>query len=362
MGNWEKNNLHILVINPFGIGDVLFSTPLLANIRENYPKAYISYLCNKRVAPLFEANPNVDEVFVYERDEWLALWKRSRFNFIKKLVLFLHRIRRGRFHIAIDLSLSRQYGFFLWLIRVPRRIGFDYKDRGLFLTHKIKIDGYHHKHVAGYYLELCRFLDIKPEVKKMAIYLTKDEEESAKAKLIDKGIDSRKDVVIGIVPGGGASWGKEARLKHWSYNNVAILADSLVDKLKAKIIVFGDTKEAHLCRDVVGLMKNKPLNLSGELNFREFAACLKQCRLVVCNDGGPLHVAVALNVKTVSIFGPVNEKVYGPFPPSFDHVAISADVPCRPCYWRFKMPRCEKRECLDKISPKEVLQTVEMLL
>jgi lipopolysaccharide heptosyltransferase II len=352
----------ILVVNPFGIGDVLFSTPLLRNIKENYPRSFVAYLCNKRVAPLLEKNPHVDKLFVFEKDEWRALWRKSRFNFIKKFFLFLKEIRQGKFHIAIDLSLSRQYNFFLWFIRVPARIGFDYKERGIFLTHKIKIDGYHHKHIASYYLEMCRFLGIKPRIGKLEIFLSKDEEEYARQFLSAKGIDTHKDIVIGIVPGGGASWGKDASLKHWDYRKVAVLSESLIHNYRARIILFGDSKEAEICKEIARVLENKPLNLAGQLSLREFAACLKQCRIVICNDGGPLHMAVALGVKTVSVFGPVNERVYGPFPPSFEHIVVTKAVACRPCYWKFRMPRCEKRICLDTIEPREIMQAIGMLL
>lgn len=340
----------------------MFSTPLLRNLRDGYRGAFIAYLCNKRVAPLLENNPCVDEIFVFEKDEWRALWKRSRFNFIKKFLLFLRQIRQRKFHIAVDLSLGRQYSFFLWLIRVAQRIGFDYKERGVFLTHKIQIEGYHHKHIVSYYLELCRFLDIKPKARKLEIHLTLDEEECVRSALREKGIEPGKDVIVGIIPGGGASWGKDAGLKHWDYQKTASLANSLAKFYKAKIIILGDVKETGICKQIGESAESKPVNLAGQTTLRELAAYMRQCRLIICNDGGPLHMAVALGVKTVSIFGPVNEKVYGPFPPSFDHLVVTKDVACRPCYWRFRMPRCEKRICMETIEPKEVMQAVGMLL
>lgn len=358
MAQWQKNSLRILIINPFGIGDVLFSTPLLKNIRKNFPDSFIAYLCNKRVAPLLENNPCIDEIFVFEKDEWRALWKKSRFVFLKKFYLFLSRIRKRRFQIAIDLSLGRQYSFFLWLIRVPKRIGFDYKDRGIFLTHKMKIDGYHYKPVPAYYLELCRFLDIKPSETKLEIFITPAEEEKAKCLLIENGITPEKDLIIGIVPGGGASWGKDAVLKHWNYNKVVKLIDDLMMRYNAKIVIFGDDKEKIICNEIATMTREKPLDLSGKTDLRTLAGLMKQCKMIICNDGGPLHIAVALGVKTVSIFGPVNERVYGPYPPSFEHIVITKDVPCRPCYWKFRMPKCERRICLEEIEPQEVMQAI----
>ncbi|MCM8765643.1 MAG: glycosyltransferase family 9 protein [Candidatus Omnitrophica bacterium] len=358
MADWQKNNLHILVINPFGIGDVLFSTPLLRNIRKNFPDSFIAYLCNKRVAPLLEHNPCIDEIFVFEKDEWRALWQRSRFAFIKKFLLFLSRIRERRFQTAIDLSLGRQYSFFLWLIRVPKRIGFDYKDRGVFLTHKIKIEGYYYKPVPAYYLELSKFLNIKPSQTKLEVWLTPEEQEKAKDILSKEGIVPGRDLIMGVVPGGGASWGKDALLKHWNYDKLANLVSNLIIHYQAKVILLGDERERAICDMVAVKANNKPINLAGKTDLRTLASLMKYCKLIICNDGGPLHIAVAMGVKTVSIFGPVNEKVYGPYPASYEHIVVTKDVPCRPCYWKFRLPKCERRICLEEIEPQEIMQAI----
>jgi len=90
---------------------------------------------------------------------------------------------------------------------------------------------------------------------------------------------------------------------------------------------------------------------------------LTRCTLVVTNEGGPLHMAVALGVKTVSLFGPVDEKTYGPYSMNDDHIVVSRkDVGCRPCYKKFKYNNCEKRLCLDSITVDEVLEAAERLL
>ena len=69
---------NILIINPFGIGDVLFSTPLVSAIKEKYPDSSISYICNLKTYDILITNPSINEVFVFERDEYRNLWKRSK--------------------------------------------------------------------------------------------------------------------------------------------------------------------------------------------------------------------------------------------------------------------------------------------
>ena len=101
----------ILLINPFGIGDVLFTTALIHTLKDASPFVKIGYLCNRRTAAILQNNPNVDSVFVYERDEFEAIRQKSFFAWLKKIIIFLNRIKKKHFDIVIDFSLNTQYGF-----------------------------------------------------------------------------------------------------------------------------------------------------------------------------------------------------------------------------------------------------------
>jgi ADP-heptose:LPS heptosyltransferase len=109
-------------------------------------------------------------------------------------------------------------------------------------------------------------------------------------------------------------------------------------------------------------MKHEPVIACGRTSIGMFLSLASRCALIVTNDGGPLHMSVSLGVKTVSIFGPVDEKVYGPYPPSERHITVTADVPCRPCYRNFKYVKCDSNRCLKEIRPEEVLAAAEKLL
>jgi ADP-heptose:LPS heptosyltransferase len=81
---------------------------------------------------------------------------------------------------------------------------------------------------------------------------------------------------------------------------------------------------------------------------------MKRCKLVISNDGGMLQISVSQGVPTASIYGPTNEKVYGPYPKSEKHIVITSKIDCRPCYKKFKLPDCEHKKCLEDISVEEV--------
>ncbi|MBU2258767.1 MAG: glycosyltransferase family 9 protein, partial [Candidatus Omnitrophica bacterium] len=171
------------------------------------------------------------------------------------------------------------------------------------------------------------------------------------------------DFLIGIIPGGGLSWGQDAYLKHWPAKNFAILADKFIENYQAKIIIMGDFKEAGIAKDVLGHMRHKAIDFSGRTSIAELSALISKMNLVIANDGGPLHMANALGLKTVSIFGPVDDKVYGPYPRGAKHLVVKNDIYCRPCYKNFRYPECNNNhKCLEDITVDEVYEGVNNLI
>ena len=351
----------ILIINPFGIGDVLFTIPLVRNLKLSYPESFIGYLCNRRTAEFLNNYPKIDRVFIYERDEFHLFYRKSKWNFMREGFGFLRQIRRADFDLVIDLSLNGTMNFLTALIGIPHRVGFNYKGRSPFLTKKIPLEGYQNKHVAEYYLSLLEIFGHEAKIKELEFPLQEKDRQWAQEFFKKQGI-STGDVVVGLVPGGGASWGKEAVYKRWPPEKYAKLADKIVEKFSAKIILMGNQNEAKLCQTVASTMRN-PACLSTESTIGQFAALLKSCRLNVVNDGGPLHVAVAAGAKTVSIFGPVDEIVYGPYGALANHhLVVTKEIACRPCYRKFRRAECHHISCLGLIDVEEVLEKVVMLL
>ena len=350
----------ILIINIFGIGDVLFTTPLISNIKNNIPDSFIGYVCNKRAAAILVNNPKVDKIFIYEKDDYRDIAKKSKVELVKKIFYSLAEIKKENFDLVIDVSLNKYASFLMWLVGIKKRVGFNYKNRSPFLTRKIKLDGYEGKHVIEYYLGLLESLGFPITSRQLEVFIPDEDRAWAEA-LLKKNNIADNDSLIGIVPGGGASWGKDAVYKRWPPERYAQLADKMVEKFSAKIILLGDTLEKDLCQRVAQAMRHGRLEITGQTSVGQFAALLAKCKLAVVNDGGPLHVAVAAGTKTVSIFGPVDENVHGPYPRQ-GHAVVIKDIACRPCYRRFRKADCEHHNCLNLISVEEVLEKVEQTL
>jgi len=357
---------NILIINPFGIGDVLFSTPLVSAIKKAYSESYIAYICNLKVKDILNTNPEINEVFVYERDEYRNLWKESKIRAIKKFFSFWGEIKKRKFDIVFDLSLGKEYAFFCWRAGIKDRRGFDYKGRGRFLNYKIPFDGFNDKPVTEYYLDLLDKPRRMPsascevEVVKTVLVTTDSDKTYIDNFLTQSGVNSN-DILIGIAPGGGMSFGqKNQDRRRWGVKKFAGLADKIIEKFNTKVVLIWGPGEENLVKEITSLMKQKPL-IAPATKIREMAELCARCKLVICSEGGPLHIANSQGVKTISIFGPVDEKVYGPYPKNEKNVVITSDADCRPCYKKFKLPECSNKKCLEAISV-DKLDTLTMLV
>ncbi|MDP2653465.1 MAG: lipopolysaccharide heptosyltransferase II [Candidatus Omnitrophota bacterium] len=349
-----------LIINPYGIGDVLFTTPLIRNIKNNIPEALIGYVANRRTAEILQNHPAVNRVFIYDRDEFARLSHESKRLLIGRAREFLSEIRKERFEVVFDLSLNSSMNFLSWLAGIPIRAGYDYKGRSRFLTHRVPLSGYEGRPVAEYYLDLLRTTGMNVRASGLELFLKPEDEQWAENFFRSSGINRKKNV-IGIVPGGGASWGREAAYKRWPAEKFASLTERVVRETGSQIIFFGEQREEELCRDVARASGQPAVMACGRTTVSQCAAMFKRCSLVVANDGGPVHIAVASGVKTVSIFGPVDDRVYGPYPRERHAVAVK-DIACRPCYRQFRRAECSHVSCLSRLDVEGVFAKVREAL
>lgn len=349
--------MRILIVNPFGIGDCLFTTPLIHSIKENFPKEKLGFLCNKRTSGLIKKNPFIDKVFIYERDDFNRLREDSWLKWFKAFNSFIGEIKRERFDLAIDLSLAANFGFFLWLAGIKKRVGYNYKNRSFYLTDSLKLSGYEDRHIVEYYNELLALVGIKPKYNNLELYLSEEDKRYAEDVFGSQDI-GRENPVIAIAPGGGASWGLEAKLKRWPEENFCLLVDKIIEKYRVTIIILGDSSDKEL------FSISRAIDLRGRTTLCQSAALINKADIFIGNDGGPLHMAVSLRKKTLSFFGPVDPAVYGPYPPDErHHIVLRRNLECSPCYRKFRLIPCQKnRECLEKIDVNEALAALDKLL
>jgi len=167
----------VLLIHPFGIGDALFITPVIRALKESGVRQ-IDLLLGSRTREIFETNPHMSQIF--EWDKSLVSGFSRKWDRLKKLATLFWRLRENRYQVCIDFSPRAQYAFLAWAVFwIPVRIGFNFKGRGLFLTHKEELSqGFVKKPVLEYYCELLHFLNIQVTNKRAELFLTDEDREN----------------------------------------------------------------------------------------------------------------------------------------------------------------------------------------
>lgn len=355
--------MRILVANPFGIGDTLFSLPLVRALRQAHPDGFLGYLCNRRTAELVGGWPELDWRRVFEKDEFRQAWASSKRKGLAICSELVGEVRRQRFDLFLDLSLGWHYGLAAALARIPRRVGFDFRNRGRFLTDRIPVAGFHVQPVAEYYLDLLPPAGIpKPSRPDGRLSIPAEIEPAVDRYLSGQGI-SNSARWVAIAPGGGASWGPNAALKQWPASFFAQVADSIARRHGARVLLVGDSQDAELCERVCRAASCRPRMALEVPSLWILAGLLRRSALAMGNDGGILHLAAAAGARTVSIFGPVDASVYGPYPRRPIHRVVSKGLACRPCYQRFRLPPCPwDNRCLKELPIEPVLEAADELL
>jgi heptosyltransferase-2 len=173
-----------------------------------------------------------------------------------------------------------------------------------------------------------------------------------------------KQLVFGIAPCGGESFGKDNHLRRWPKEKFSQLIDKLVEAYDVIVFIFAGPKEKDDISTIIDALKRKSrvFNFS-ELSLEKTVSLIKRCNLFISNDSGLLKFADGLNKKIIALYGPIDEKVYGPYMSDERSIILKKDLPCRPCYNNFRLKPCDRdRECLKSISVEEVLEAAVKLL
>ncbi|HBG61315.1 MAG TPA: hypothetical protein DDX37_05755 [Candidatus Omnitrophica bacterium] len=362
MLNKKNEKRSFLVINPYGIGDVLFTTPVIRNLKDRFPDSKVYYLCNKRTEFILKNNPLIEKIFIYDRDDSIALSKRSKFAWLRYFTGFVGEIRREKIDVAFDFSLNTYFGFISFLSGIRDRYGLDYKERCVFLNHKLILESFSKKHVARYYLDLLTEFGIEPKEAGLEVYCGAKSIEWADAFVKKNGISG---LVVGIAPMGGESWGSKSYLKRWPPEKFAELINVLIEDFNAKVFLFAGSNEEQDILSIKGRLNHpdKCYEFLG-CSFEDVIALVDKCSLFIGNDTGLLRFADALKKKIIAFFGPVDENVYGMFPFAGErHQYMTNNIDCRPCYNDFRLNECVSgTECLKGISVDQVIESVKKLL
>jgi lipopolysaccharide heptosyltransferase II len=320
----------ILVMEYWNLGDIVMLSPFLRSLRIQYPNASISLLASPKAAPLLEHQGLVDDVIVV-CVPWAQHYSRWRkYNPFSRLWLNLLRtlslLHKQQFDLAFTVRADIRDNFILWLSKSRRRVGYGFAGGAFFLTDNVTPD-LEHPHLSVRWLRLLEHLGDFALVRQPSLQITKEEDQQAEQYLAALGV-REGDFLVGIHPGARNA------MRQWGDANFAAIAQRLQSQFVIKVLWFQDPNQKS-----EGLDEGQVLPLA--LPLRQFMGVLKRCRLLICNDSGPMHIATALGIPVVAIFGPTEPAWFGPLGPN-NRVVIQSGFWCRPCfdYCRFDEPYC----------------------
>lgn len=359
-----KQPKKILIRGVNWIGDAVLTIPSVRSIKKSFPSAHIAILVNPLIAQIFKENPDVDEIIIYGDNH----------KGVKGRFILANMLRSKKFDTAILLQNAFDAAFIAWLARIPERIGYSRDFRRPLLTKAIPVrKDIVSQHQVYYYLDLLNSIGIKTAETQPYLFLTSEERQLAKNMISLK--DDKTVPLIGINP--GATYGSA---KRWPAERFAEVIARIVDHLNGRVIIFGSPSETDIADEIVSLVrKGKPaefpaqgvefkgltteskpgvLDMSGKTDIRELASLISLCDAFITNDSGPMHIASALLVPTVAVFGSTNSRTTGPF--GEGHKTVSKNLPCAPCMKR-ECPEKHLR-CMTEISSDGVFEALREML
>ena len=340
---------NILVRATNWIGDAVMSVPALQQLRIAHPGANIAILARPWVAGLYERESFCDQLIPYHaprgRHGLSAKWQIAR------------ELRLRRFDCAVLLQNAFESAAIAKLAGIPVRVGYNRDARGWLLTHSIPVpkDGEVPKHQRFYYLELLRRAKLIPDYSfQSGIHLEGSRSAAALGRrhLSAAGLQGN---VIGVSP--GAAYGGA---KRWLPERFAGVAVALARQRNASIAIFGSEAELPICRIVHDDVKEagvRAMNFAGNTPLAVFVEIVAACELLLSNDSGPMHIASALGVPTLAVFGATDDIVTGP---TGNHSrVIRHPVECSPCLLR----ECPiDHRCMTRVTAEDVAKEALILL
>ena len=333
----------ILVWLPSPLGDAVMSTPALRAIREKFSQASITFLANDPITQALSPSAFTDR--------WLSA-DGSVFGLVA-------RLRREKFDRVILFKNSFGSALAAFAAGITHRTGYDRDGRGFFLTDKIpplKTDTgtFAPSPMVDYYLRLCEFIGC--EIGSRRTELAVDEADIAAVETALPALFATGEPVIVLVPGG--SFGTS---KCWLPERFAQTADRLIESYNAKIVisVAPNKFEQQIAAEICAKSKNNLYNLArSPLTLGQLKALYSKASMVITNDTGPRHIAIALGCRVVTLFGPNDPAWTETGCP--DEIQIVGNAECAPC----AKPKCFQKEhtCMLAITVDRLVDAVEELM
>src|SRR4051812_1964942 len=312
---------------PNWLGDLVMALPAIADLRRHYPGATVTLAARRPLAPIATMIPGVDHA--------IPLDGRGGARAITTVWGDVDRVREGRFDAALLLPNSFHAALLAHRARIPQRWGYRGDLRTLLLTRAVPKPHAARLHQAEYYQHLTRALGIAAGPLVAGIRVDAEHGGAANRLLRQHGWDGRP--LVGVAPGAAYGWAKR-----WPPERMGALAARLAQDVGAAVVLVGAAADRATVEVVAmtalaaGAADRAIIDLAGATDLPVLAGVLSRCRAFVSNDSGAMHLAAAVDVPVVGIFGPTREWATSPLPGprALDPAIVRTDVWCRPCMLR----------------------------
>ncbi|BBO67219.1 ADP-heptose--LPS heptosyltransferase [Desulfosarcina alkanivorans] len=351
---YKKIPKNILVIFPHGIGNMVLFTPVLENLKINFPDSFIILLLAPRnTKEVITDSRLFDTIIEYDKNQ-----KNSSQLFFDIVKIF----KNANIDLGLSFSMSAEFPRLMSLSKVKYRIGFKYNYRKLkdvnYLLHKSVLSD-SNKHEVLNYLSVLKLIGITDFIIKPCFYFKKNLPYTVREKLKNDGLNYKKNVV-------GFHTGSFLDMieKRWPPENFAKLGNLLTKNFSVQIVIVGGEEEKNYINKIIDKMDGYVKNLAGTLNLKETAALISTMKLFVSNDSGPMHIAAGVGTPVIGIFGPTNEIKNSPWAHENQIVkVIRHPMNCAPCYIPYSGKiSCKNNKCLRSITPEDVFSKCEDIL
>lgn len=346
----------VLIVRLSSLGDLVLVLPAFSAIRRTYPGAHIAWLVQSSLAELLEGTEGLDEIIPVELAsvtdkyasprrlaEGIRLW-------LKALLHVRRRFRQHPFDVVLEMQGLLKSSLLAFLNPGGERYGFaNARELSSFLLNRPVFRRDKTRHAVENYLEFAAYFGCSAEEVKFPLHIPEDARRRMARFLSSQGV-REGDPLVFIAP--TARWPS----KFWHQEGFAQVADGLVERYGFKAVFSGLPAERAYLEGIREKMTHPAVVAAGATGIKDFLALLERSRLYVGVDSGAMHVARALGVPVVALFGPSNPRWIGPYGQREGVVRIGLD--CSPCNRR----RCRLRTCMSEITPQMVLAEVEKVL
>ncbi len=321
----------IVLIKPSALGDIVHSLPVLTALRGRFPNAHISWVVNRLYEPLLRHHSHLDAVIPFERGAGLGSYFTAALYFTR----FLRLLQRGHFDLAIDLQGLLRTGLMTFATHARARIGLASAREGAtwFYTHRIE-DKQEGQHAVDRYWNVVEALGAGAGEKEFHVPLDNDARIWAHSLLQPC---QRPWLAVGV----GARW----LTKRWPPEHFAALTQRALDKFGGTAIFVGAPDETALAGQAVARIKGHVINVAGKTTLPQLAALLAEVDLMLANDTGPLHLAVALGRPVIAPYTCTQVARTGPYGQA-GH-GVETTIWCRGSY----LKKCGRLECMTELTP-----------